>query len=705
MNQTGEELSGGLELVDDGIVVLELGERVATGICGSLLADLGAEVVLADCRERDTFKWRNRSAIAVGKRSVAESELGPGGSVHGLLDEADVLLLSSDLAATQLEIWDRPRPARQIVCDITGFGHSGPLAGQGLPESLIDAFAGITATNGQRSGPPVTTGAPFLEMETAVYAAAAVLAAVRVNRLHGFGQRMDIAVYDVAVNALATFIPNVLVGRPASRNGNRHPASSPWNSYRASDGMIVICAPYNEQWARLCTAMGSPELAEDPRFATTTARLENEDEIDEVIGGWVAQRTVAECQAELEARVVPTGPIVEFNDVPHEPNIVHRNSIVELWDPERDRLVHLMPSPVRVDARPPGDAAIPAFDADRQAIMRSLPSPPVERDLVSGDPESPLRPLEGVRVIEIGSNTVAPLAGRQLGALGADVIKVEPLTGETNRSTPPLREDGGSYIYAISNTDKRGVVLNLREEADADSLRLLLDTADVLVENLKPGSLDRLGFGPAEVRRLHPELIYCSINGFGHDSVYPGRPALDTVIQATSGVMSTTVADGVATKTGLSLADQLGGQFGLLGILAALDRRDRTGEGATLDLAMHDCAAWATQMVWNESECAQCSVAAFEDGYVATAGGVTVPVLGVAEMMEHEQTAERGLTGHRTAADGEDWLILETPLRLLSTPARVGAPMPRLGFMDPDLERELEALRDRAERTTESRRT
>jgi crotonobetainyl-CoA:carnitine CoA-transferase CaiB-like acyl-CoA transferase len=677
--------------VDPDIVVLELGERVAAGICGSLLADLGADVILADSRESEGFKWRNRSAIAAGKRSVAQAEIEPGGSIGGLLDQADVLLLSSDLAARQLEIWERGRPAGQIVCDITGFGHSGPLAGQGLPESLIDAYAGITATNGERSGPPVTSGAPVIEMETAVYASAAVLAAIRVKRLHGFGQRLDIAAYDVGVNALATFIPNVLVGRPASRNGNRHPASSPWNSYAASDGTLVICAPYDEQWARLCEAMGSPELAMDPRFATTTARLENEAEIDEVIAQWVAPRTMTECQAALEAHVVPAGPIVDFDELSAEPNIIHRGLMVESWDPESGRSVHVMPSPVRVDDGARRAVPIPAYDADREEIARSLSRCSDRQECIVGDLRSAVRPLAGVRVIEIGSNTVAPLAARQLGALGADVIKIEPPAGDTNRSTPPLRQGGGSFIYAISNTNKRGLVLNLRDDEDADSLRRLLSSADVLVENLKPGSLDRLGFGSKAVRRLNPGLIYCSINGFGHESVYPGRPALDTVIQATSGVMSTTIADGVATKTGLSLADQLGGQFGLLSILAALDRRDRTGQGAALDLAMHDCAAWATQMVWNDSERPEPAVISRNGGFVAEADGYSAPVLGVAEVLGHEQTRGRGLIRHETAADGEEWLVLGSPMRLLSTPAEVGGPMPRLGYIDPDLALQMEA--------------
>jgi crotonobetainyl-CoA:carnitine CoA-transferase CaiB-like acyl-CoA transferase len=307
-------------------------------------------------------------------------------------------------------------------------------------------------------------------------------------------------------------------------------------------------------------------------------------------------------------------------------------------------------------------------------------------------------------------NTVGPLAARQLGALGADVIKVEPPTGDTNRATPPLR-DGESYQYAMANTDKRGVVLDLKREDGAAALWRLLDTADVLIENLKPGSLQRLGFGADDVRAHRPELVYCSVNGFGFDTAYPGRPALDTVIQAMSGALSATVVDGMALKSGLSLADQLGGQFGLLATLAALDRRDRTGAGATLDLAMHECAAWATQMVWNGCSRTPATVAPVADGYVVIADdlalrdavadmtreearaahpGTVAPVLDVGEVLAHPQAVARGLVVSRASVDGDEWPVLESPMRLRSTPARVGDAMARLGHVDAELMAELE---------------
>jgi crotonobetainyl-CoA:carnitine CoA-transferase CaiB-like acyl-CoA transferase len=681
----------GEALLDSSCLVLELGRRVATGICGSLLADLGATVVLVEEPGARSFKWGNRPAVAVGKLSVARAAVEPDGALRDALDVADVILLSTDIDGDQLDVWDRPRPRGQIICDITDFGHTGPLAGSGLSAPLVEAYAGTVDTTGPRGGPPAVTGAPFVEMETAVYAASAVVAGLRVRREHGFGQRLDIAVYDVGVNALATFIPLPLTGRTATRNGNRHPGSAPWNSYEAKDGSVVICAPTDDQWARLCAAIARTELVADPRFATPAARLDNVDALDAAISAWVAERTVADCQAALEAHVLPAGPILDVDDLPGQANIVHRASIDHLFDPTRGGRVHVMPSPVRLAGRARRATAIPAYDSHREAVGDVIASRVRAFQRVTGDQPSTVRPLDGIRVVEIGMNTVGPLAGRQLGALGADVIKVEPPTGDTNRHSPPLREDGGSLIYAISNTDKRGIVLDLKDRDGAQTLWRLLDGADVLVENLKPGSLARLGFGADDVRRRIPRIVYCSINGFGHDSAYPGRPALDTVVQAMSGVMSCTRVDGVATKTGLSLADQLGGQFGLLGVLAALEFRDRTGEGATLDLAMHDCAAWSTQMVWNGCEGMRCTIVETDEGFVAVDADTrsAAPVLSVVEALGHPQTRERGLLVRRTTADDDEWLVLESPLRLCSTPARVGAPMPRLGFLDPELADEL----------------
>lgn len=712
MTSSRSSLSGGLL---EPVLVVELGHRIAAGVCGGLLAQLGAEVVLVEDPDvRNAHKWATRAEIAARKRSVVIDRAQPDdvAFLQQLLDTADVVLLSTDVSPADVAIGSDQRPIGQIVCDVTAFGRGGPLTGVAASEALVQAYGGSAHVTGHRSGPPAVTGAPLLEMEAAVYAASAVVAALRVRRLHGRGQRIDMAVYDVAVNALAAWLPLPLSGRPSIRNGNRHPTLSPWNSYQAADGWVMICAPTDDQWSRLCEAMAAPELAGDPRFATTTARMANADQIDAVVGRWTCGRTVAECLRELADRTLPSGPILAGEQLRDEPNLLHRGMLRHADDPVSARRILVTGCPVRSSSDPASERSpvIPVPGADRARVAALLrergPMPTGEARDLSG-----IRPLDGVRIVEIGMNTVAPLAGRQLGALGADVIKIEPPRGDANRVNAPLRDDGQSYIFAISNTDKRGLVLDLGDDKDRRTLWRLLAGADVLIENLKPGSLDRLGVGADAVRREFPTLTYCSVNGFGHESAYPGRPALDTVVQAMSGVMGTTVVDGVPTKSGISIADQLGGQFGLLAVLAALEFRGRTGRGLTLDLAMQDAAAWSTHLLWNDRPKVPGTARIIEvaDGYVALDGnpvaaerllGLTrddvvaeveaaAPVLTLDDVIAHPQTAARGLLLDVPTADCDHWTVLGSPLRLLSTPARVSSAMPRLGVTDPALAEEI----------------
>jgi crotonobetainyl-CoA:carnitine CoA-transferase CaiB-like acyl-CoA transferase len=310
--------------------------------------------------------------------------------------------------------------------------------------------------------------------------------------------------------------------------------------------------------------------------------------------------------------------------------------------------------------------------------------------------------LAGIRIVEIGHYTTVPLSARLLASLGAEVIKVEPPEGEATRDWPPAQR-GQGYFFTYTNSDKKSLVLDLRRDGDAAVLRDLLRSADVLMENLKPGALARRGFSPAAAADLNPALIYCSISGFGAHSLYAGRPAYDSVVQAMSGIMDLVRADGVPVKTGISTADLLGAQMGVLAVLAALAHRDRTGQGQYIDLSMQDIAAWVTQTMWSarEPDGSPASVVACRDGHVLVEGpsdqpvpqtltkreaaahlartGVrATPVLTVLEMLAEPHTSARGLWFHVTDA-GETWPLLASPLRLMGTPARVRKPMPALG--------------------------
>lgn len=701
----------------DSVVVVEVGHRVGVGACGSLLAQLGATVFVVEPSDAPTTgKWRNRAAALAGKESVVLAQGNPqeAALLEALLLRADVVLLSTDDGSSLRTPWDAPRHPGSILCDLTAFGHQGPLAGRGGSEATVAALTGVLDTTGHADGAPTLTQAPLLEMSTAVFAASAVLAALRVRRLHGFGQRIDVTLHDTAVGALANYLPLYFESQRPTRSGNRHPLHVPWGSYRASDGFVLVCAAGDEQFSRLCAAIDAKHLREDPRFHSSASRLANFTELDAVIEKWTATRTVSECEAVLTPLGVVCGPITPVDRLVTEPNLQHRKSLLKLRDPVSASDVYVPAPPIRgVPFAGRAATSIPEPGSGRARMLEWIQASQAERgELVTGDLPSDVRPLAGVRVIEIGQFTVAPLASRQLGALGADVIKIEPPAGDAVRHAAPLRADGQAHIFAISNTDKRGLVLDLRLPAHRDMLDKLLDSSDLLIENTRPGALAKFGFDSAGLRHRHPRLVYCSVNGFGNDSAYPSRRALDTVIQAMSGIMSLTPSNGAPTKTGISVSDMLGGQFGLLAALAGLECRDRSGAVVHFDLSMQDASVWATQAAWPGSLPAEpATVLAASDGYVlascsgstvvdvvgdppwagtraeltarlAAAGISSVPILAVDEAIESAHVAERKLLIDRLTGEGGTWRVLECPLNLRSTPGFVRSVMSRLGADD-----------------------
>jgi formyl-CoA transferase len=195
--------------------------------------------------------------------------------------------------------------------------------------------------------------------------------------------------------------------------------------------------------------------------------------------------------------------------------------------------------------------------------------------------------LAGVRVLEIGAFMAAPFATMQLADLGADVIKIEnPAGGDPVRATGPFL-DGHSSPFARLNRNKRSIALDLKSERGAAVLRRLLEDADVLVENLRPGALVKLGFGYEQVRALNPRVVYASASGWGQDGPLSALPGLDIMAQARAGLMSITgEPDGDPVKVGVPICDLVCGLYGALAILAALRAREATGEGQAIDVSL-----------------------------------------------------------------------------------------------------------------------
>ncbi len=197
--------------------------------------------------------------------------------------------------------------------------------------------------------------------------------------------------------------------------------------------------------------------------------------------------------------------------------------------------------------------------------------------------------LEGIRVVDLTRILAGPFCSMFLADLGAEVIKIEdPEGGDPIRSQGEAR-NGFSLYFANFNRNKRSLTLDLRSEQGKAVLRRLLATADVLVENYRPGVLDRMGFDRATLESIRPDLIVCRVTGFGMNGPYADRPAFDFIAQAMSGLMSVTgEADGAPMRAGPPISDLVAGSYAAMGVLAALIRRNRTGQGEEVSTALTD---------------------------------------------------------------------------------------------------------------------
>ncbi|MDP3138535.1 MAG: CoA transferase [Burkholderiaceae bacterium] len=267
--------------------------------------------------------------------------------------------------------------------------------------------------------------------------------------------------------------------------------------------------------------------------------------------------------------------------------------------------------------------------------MQNTPPPPAS---------GAARPLEGVTVVEICHSIAGPYGAGILAQLGADVIKVEnPDRGDDARAWGPPNWGGASTLFQAINRDKCGLAIDLKDEEGRDALRrLILERADVVIQNMRPGAIDRLGLGAAELLAIAPRLIYCNIGAFGSVGPLSGKPGYDPLMQAQGGLMSVTgEASGGPVRIGTSLVDMGAGMWATIGVLAALSRRSATGLGGVVDTSLFE-----TSLAWMGVHVA---------GHLVS-GEIRRPMgSGVAEIVPHQ--AFRTSDGYVMVAAGNDSLF------------------------------------------------
>ncbi len=358
-----------------GLRVLDLGRVLAAPLCTMILGDLGADVVKVERPGSgdDTRTWgppwaegpegresayylcanRNKRSVAADLKTEAGRAL-----VRRLAREADVLV--ENFFPGTLEGWGlgyeelaRDNP-RLVFCSVTGYGSEGPAAGLAGYDFALQARAGWLAITGEPEGEPVKAGVALVDVLTGQNAAVAILAALREREASGRGQRVEVALFDSALAGLVNVAQAALVtGREPRRWGNAHATIVPYQTFAAADRPFVLAVGNDAQWRRFCAVVGREAWAEDVRFATNPARVENREMLVPLLREVLLGRPAAEWLGLLEEAGVPCGPVQTVGEALADPAFVERGGVWEMEGAGFGR-VPSVGSPLRLSRTPAG---------------------------------------------------------------------------------------------------------------------------------------------------------------------------------------------------------------------------------------------------------------------------------------------------------------------------------------------------------------
>lgn len=376
-----------------GVKVLDLSRVLAGPWATQMLADLGADVLKI---ERpgvgdDTRAWgppfvapsdgsRGDAAYFVSanrsKRSVVLDFANPEdvALIRRLAERADVLVENFKVGGLAKYGLDYPSlvpgNAKLVYCSITGFGQFGPYAQQPGYDFIVQGMSGLMSITGEAEGAPMKVGVAVCDLFTGLYAASAILAALRHAERTGQGQHLDAALLDCQLAALANQAQNYLAtGRSPGRLGNAHPNLTPYGPFAAADAPIIVAIGNDSQFQALCRVLGAAECSTDPRFADNPARLANRQALTQSLQAYFARRPAVEWAALLNAANVPAGPIRTVGEAFEDAHVQARGLLqdVERADGARFRLGTF---PVRLSHTPPPPARPPPMlGADTQAAL------------------------------------------------------------------------------------------------------------------------------------------------------------------------------------------------------------------------------------------------------------------------------------------------------------------------------------------------
>jgi len=566
----------------DGINIVEFDSNMGAAYATMLLAENGAHAIKIEApggsRERGTphFHVLNRS------KRMLELDLddrASQGQIADLLRWADIVVTGFTPARLKQLNLD-PESIRQvnpraIALGVPPLGGRGPDADFDANEDLVAARGGITGSQWARSGNPVALVFPAASYSAGVMAATAAVAAILARGANRAGQAVE-----VSMLAGAFSLQTGAILRHEKMTSLYHGPQDPlgpipvYRLFEAADGKYLFAACGNATfWGKFAIAIDRPDLVGDPRFenAPWGIAAEHWQPLKDIIEPIMRARSRDEWLSILRESDVPCAPVMtrqEFIDHPQTRALGMRH---EIADPALGRMIQ-MGLPVFLNDTP-GEITGPAPSVgDDRAALQWLREPrrdtsPAKDLHLAGRP-----PLDGITVLDFASYIAGSYGPMILAQLGAEVIKIESLAGDS------FRHFGFGFLGW--NQGKRGISVNLASAEGREIIGRLADKADIVVENLRPGRMRKFGFDYETLAARNPRIIYMSVNGFGNRGPEHNQPGFDPLLQARSGVMAAQGGhQGHPVYLTCAICDYGAAMISAFGCVLALRARERTGRG------------------------------------------------------------------------------------------------------------------------------
>jgi crotonobetainyl-CoA:carnitine CoA-transferase CaiB-like acyl-CoA transferase len=558
-----------------GLRVVELSERVAGAYCGKLLADAGADVVKVEPAGGDPLRRWSASGAALNGDAplfhyLAAGKVRQAADPREALRGADVVVLTATPAgAARLGIdVDAVRVANPaaVLVTISDFGWTGPWAERAATEFTLQAWCGATGFRGIPERPPVSVGGGVGEYVGGVCAAAGALAAQRRAAATGAGDHVDVSLLECMTLAMQAFewLHVRLMDLPSFARSIEVPSIE-----AAKDGWVGTSMVTGQQWQDFATMVGQPVLAEDKELGYQLGRWPRRREVYDLIRPWFAERTVEEIVETASLFRIPMAPLGNGASIPDMDHFVERG------------VFRRNPAGFR-QPRPPWRLSLRPVTGE---VPQRTSAP-----ALSG------LPLDGIRIVDLTAFWAGPSATHFLAALGADVVKVESIQrpdGIRFAASPPAGTERWwehSWLFHGVNVGKRSVTLDLGRPEGVDLAKRLVAGADAVVENFSPRVMEAFGLGDDVLREVNPRAVVVRMPAFGLGGPWRDRVGFAPTMEQLSGMAWLTGYPDGAPMAPRGACDPLAGIHAAFALMAALARRDRTGEGGLLELPMIEVA-------------------------------------------------------------------------------------------------------------------